>query len=68
MQTKMPYLLTNDQIAKAYGGYDFTTKDLKAVCRTQRQNDLAWFKQQAQNITCEICRNILLKKLEEIEL
>ena len=34
--TKRKYL-TNDEMGKAFGGYDFRTQDMKAVCKAQRE-------------------------------
>jgi len=33
----MKKLLTNKQMAQAFGGYDYAIRDMREVCKTQRQ-------------------------------
>jgi len=40
---KLPKTITNKQMAEAYGGYDFMTKDMRAVCRKEQRNMLKRF-------------------------
>lgn len=50
----MARILTNNEMAKAFGGYDFMTPDMRAVCKAQDRHTLQavgkWLRQHGKFI------------------
>jgi hypothetical protein len=44
---KLPKTISNKQMAEAFGGYDFNTKDMKKVCKAEQRNMVSqgWVKE-----------------------
>ena len=47
---ELPKTITNKQMAEAYGGYDFMTKDMRAVCRKEQKNMLKHFEDSIEEL------------------
>jgi len=53
--------LTNDEMAKAFGGYNFQTNDMKNVCKAQRQQTIQEVKKWIEQLPIDPAQRLALK-------
>jgi len=46
-EAELPLTLSNEKMARAFGGYDFRTSDMREVCKAEQKNMLkaGWVKE-----------------------